>query len=446
MGALTITEAMLMAPAAARKATFVRRIAHNAACAIGLTLITGSYLPLIVWYPLLVAMLAIDVEAGQRFLRAAADRTRGAGIAFVAMSVAAISTYAGMALTGALLGGADGRLAAVLMACGSLVTIMVLMVEAPGFMLLSAAPTALLIAVLPLLPDRTPDVDPIARTIGLYLVAAVFAHQLLRSVSHHVRLFRHEHEARQEAERRREEAEIRGREAEARRREAEVANQAKVEFLTMVTHELRTPLNAVINYAEIIEEDGEGVIAEDARRITKSARHLLGMIERILEFSEVRRGEVGLTSDVDLVALARRVLSSHSAALEHSGNVTAIVCSEPDAVVHTDAECLSQSLDAVISNAAKFTKDGRIEVIIGRDEECWRIVVTDTGIGMSEAQVSSLFEAFRQGDGAHTRSAEGLGLGLATAHAVMKMLGGSITVTSTPGKGTSVTLMIAPCH
>ena len=426
----------LSGPAAARRTTFVRRAAHNVACAVGLSLISGSLIPLFVNLPLLLAMLALDVEAGQRFLRAAPERKRVAALTFMAMSVAAITTYALMAFVGALLGGADGRLAAMFLAAGSLVTIIVLMVEAPLYMLMSAAPSVLLLATLPLLPDARPSVHGLASTIGLYLTFLVFAHQLYRTATHHVHLFERNRRSRQEADRRREEAEAHGREADERRREAEKASRVKGEFLTTMTHELRTPLNAVINYAEMIEEEATDAVADYARSITRSGRHLACLVERILEFSDIQEGKIRLgTTEFDLVELAQSVLADQRELMLKNNNLGGVRCSELHAPVVGDRQRIRQCVEVLVSNAAKFTANGRVEIVIEPSGSDWSVVVSDTGEGIGRARLEEIFEPFAQADASHTRRVDGLGLGLASARAVARLMHGDISVESIEGQG-----------
>ncbi|WAJ27811.1 hybrid sensor histidine kinase/response regulator [Antarcticirhabdus aurantiaca] len=229
---------------------------------------------------------------------------------------------------------------------------------------------------------------------------------------------------------------------------AEEANIAKSQFLANMSHELRTPLSAIIGYAEmLIEEAEEGAAASDLgadiRKIESNARHLLGLINDVLDLSKVESGKMDVyaeTFDVaevvaDVAATARRL------AEKKNNRLTADVAGDAGAM-HTDVTRLRQILLNLLSNAAKFTQDGTITLAVRREGESLVFVVTDTGIGMTPEQLERLFQRFSQADASTTRKFGGTGLGLSLAKVFSAMLGGTIAVESRPGVGSTFTLTL----
>ncbi|TNC14431.1 response regulator [Methylobacterium terricola] len=234
---------------------------------------------------------------------------------------------------------------------------------------------------------------------------------------------------------------------------AEEANRAKSQFLANMSHELRTPLSAVIGYSEMLQEEledlGEESLLGDMRKIEANARHLLGLINDVLDLSkiEAERMEV-YAEDLDVAETVREVATTVDALVVKKGNHLDLHLGEGDGKdlgrAHTDATKLRQCLINLLSNAAKFTEGGTITLSAAREHreggDRLRFTVTDTGIGMSEEQLSRLFQRFTQADASTTRRFGGTGLGLAITRAFARMLGGEITVTSRVGEGTTFTL------
>ncbi len=231
----------------------------------------------------------------------------------------------------------------------------------------------------------------------------------------------------------------------AAREVAEEANRAKSQFLANMSHELRTPLSAVIGYSEMIQEEledlGEPTLIADMRKIEANARHLLGLINDVLDISKIEAERVEIYSEpFDVAEIVREVGVTVEGLVAKKGNTLALSLAPDLGQACTDVTKLRQCLINLLSNAAKFTEDGRIALAVTRAGTDLRFTVSDTGIGMSPEQVGRLFERFTQADASTTRRFGGTGLGLAITRAFAEMLGGSITVESREGAGTTFVL------
>lgn len=232
---------------------------------------------------------------------------------------------------------------------------------------------------------------------------------------------------------------------------AEEASRAKSAFLANTSHELRTPLNAVIGYSELLEEEtaanGHHEYAADLSRIKAAGRHLLGIISGILDLSKVEAGktEVDL-APLNLAALLDEVGSAIEPLARQNGNSLTVDCSPAIGEIRSDPVKLRQILINLLSNAAKFTRDG--EILLSAETETmdmddWlKIRVRDTGIGISPDQFDTLFDAFTQADSSTTRRFGGTGLGLAISRRYCELLSGRIDVESRPGEGTVFTVSL----
>ena len=236
------------------------------------------------------------------------------------------------------------------------------------------------------------------------------------------------------------------------RKEAEQASVAKSQFLATMSHELRTPLNAIIGYSEILEEDlqdaPENANPDDARRIRRAARHLLTLINEVLDLSKIESGRLELIhGPVDIAALLKDVEETvRPIGARHNNRVELDVVGKMP-VLETDASRLKQCLLNLATNACKFTKDGRVTIRASiekrADASMLEVVVTDTGIGIKAEDQARLFQPFIQVDGTETRAQDGTGLGLVITRKLARAMGGDVSMTSTAGLGSTFTLAIS---
>ena len=234
---------------------------------------------------------------------------------------------------------------------------------------------------------------------------------------------------------------------EAARAAAEAANAAKSQFLANMSHELRTPLSAVIGYSEMVQEEledlGQPDLIADMKKIEANARHLLGLINDVLDISKIEADRVEIhAEDFDVAAVIQDVAATVEGLIAKKNNTLALDLGDDLGTAHTDVTKLRQCLINLLSNAAKFTENGRISLAADRVGADLRIRIADTGIGMTHEQVGKLFERFTQADASTTRRFGGTGLGLAITRAFAEMLGGAIAVESRDGEGTTFTLTL----
>jgi PAS domain S-box-containing protein len=227
---------------------------------------------------------------------------------------------------------------------------------------------------------------------------------------------------------------------------AESANRSKSTFLANMSHELRTPLNAIIGYSEMLVEEAEDggldSMIPDLRKIESAGRHLLELINSVLDLSKIEAGKMDLYYEtIDIQAMVRDVTSIIQPLVEKNGNRFEVTVAPNVGTMHADLTKVRQSLLNLLSNAAKFTSDGRVELDVRRvaagGGEWITLRVTDTGIGLSKNQSERLFESFSQADASTTRKYGGTGLGLAISRKFCRMMGGDIAVASEPGMGST---------
>ena len=233
-------------------------------------------------------------------------------------------------------------------------------------------------------------------------------------------------------------------------RQLEIASEHKSQFLANMSHELRTPLNAIIGYSEILQEDfadgGQQQHIPDLKKIENAGRHLLGLINDILDLSKIEAGRMDVfIEEVEIAPLLDEVRSIITPLTQKNGNSLEFRVSPDLSSMRTDRTKLKQSLLNVLSNASKFTQNGRLTLAAERFDAgipMVRFAVSDTGIGMNEEQLGRLFQAFSQADASTTKKYGGTGLGLAITRHFCHLLGGEITVTSQPGEGSTFTIAL----
>jgi signal transduction histidine kinase len=227
------------------------------------------------------------------------------------------------------------------------------------------------------------------------------------------------------------------------------ASQHKSQFLANMSHELRTPLNAIIGVSEMLREDAEAAQQdlEPLDRVLGAARHLLALINDILDLSKIEAGRMELQlEDFALAPLIESVVKTVEPLAAKNGNQLAVRCDGAIGSLHADSMRLRQALLNLMSNANKFTERGTITVQAHQARENGRdwitIAVADTGIGMTAEQMGKLFQEFSQADASTTRKYGGTGLGLAISKRFCQMMGGDITVDSEQGKGSTFTIRL----
>jgi signal transduction histidine kinase/DNA-binding response OmpR family regulator len=230
--------------------------------------------------------------------------------------------------------------------------------------------------------------------------------------------------------------------------QAEAANHAKSAFLASMSHELRTPLNAIIGYSEMlaeeaVESNGANILP-DLDKIRTAGKHLLELINTVLDLSKIEAGKMELLPEVFSVErLIQDVVDVIGPIAGKNGNRLSVAVAPEIGDIRADQVKLRQSLFNLLSNASKFTSNGEVTLTVRREPEDWiAFEVRDTGVGMTPEQLARLFEAFVQGDPSMSRKFGGTGLGLTISRRLARMMGGDIDAASQPGKGSIFTLRI----
>jgi adenylate cyclase len=235
------------------------------------------------------------------------------------------------------------------------------------------------------------------------------------------------------------------------RDQAEAMSLTKSAFLANMSHELRTPLNAIIGVTEMLQEDARDLKREDEieplNRVSGAARHLLALINDILDLSKIEAGRMELNLETFSIApLIDDVVRTFETLAANNGNRIVVDCDPATKSIHADQMRVRQTLLNLVSNANKFTERGTLTIRARRREidnrEWVEIAVTDTGIGMTPAQMEKLFQEFSQVDSSTTRKYGGTGLGLAISQRFCRMMGGDISVQSEAGRGSTFTITL----
>ncbi len=233
--------------------------------------------------------------------------------------------------------------------------------------------------------------------------------------------------------------------------QALAATQTKSQFLANMSHELRTPLNAIIGYSEMLQEEaedsGETAFVPDLKKIHTAGKHLLNLINDILDLSKIEAGKMELYLETfDLGTLLEDVVATADLLVNKKQNKLSFVPAANLGSVRADLTKVRQSLFNLLSNACKFTENGTITFTARRETGAggdWMVfAVTDSGIGMTREQMGRLFQAFSQADASTIRKFGGTGLGLAITRHFCRMMGGDVTVASEAGKGSTFTIRL----
>lgn len=243
------------------------------------------------------------------------------------------------------------------------------------------------------------------------------------------------------------------RDLEQARANAEALGCQRSRFFAKMSHELRTPLNAIIGYSDILLEELEyGGRRDDPRkadvtRIKAAGTHLLSLVSRVLDMKSIETGADDV--EVSVVSLSRlrdEISAASIPNVERGGNQFVVICRDPAKSLQTDVTKVRQVLINLLSNAAKFTKDGMVklelEVIVQGDREVLRATVSDTGIGISPEGMSRIFRDYQQAETETATRYGGTGIGLSISRYLARLIGGEITVKSVPGQGSSFTAWI----
>jgi signal transduction histidine kinase len=240
------------------------------------------------------------------------------------------------------------------------------------------------------------------------------------------------------------------REIEDKSRQLQLASEHKSQFVSSVSHELRTPLNAIIGLTEMMVKNaarfGTEKAQEPLQRVNRAGTHLLGLINQVLDLSKIEAGKLELNPQtVQLAPLINDVISTAGQLAEQNKNRLVVAAQENLGALTVDPMRLRQILLNLLSNACKFTKAGEVKLAarkVSNGSSFVEFAVSDTGIGMTPEQQAKLFEEFTQADATTAQRFGGTGLGLAITRKLARMMGGDVTVTSEPGKGSVFTVRL----
>ncbi|MBL0715884.1 MAG: GHKL domain-containing protein [Desulfosarcina sp.] len=232
------------------------------------------------------------------------------------------------------------------------------------------------------------------------------------------------------------------REIEEKGRELALANRHKSEFLANMSHELRTPLNAFLGYTELIVDNIYGEVPDKIRqildRLEKNGRHLLNLINDVLDLSKIEAGQLTLAlNDYAMGEVVQTVITAVEGLAAEKNLTLSVAVSSKLRAGRGDVQRIAQVFMNLLGNAIKFTENGEIRVSVAERDDRFSVAVSDTGCGLAEADQKRIFKEFHQADGSSTREKGGTGLGLAIAKRIVEMHGGRIWVESASGKGST---------
>jgi signal transduction histidine kinase/DNA-binding response OmpR family regulator len=228
---------------------------------------------------------------------------------------------------------------------------------------------------------------------------------------------------------------------------AEEASRAKSGFLANMSHELRTPMNAIIGYSEMLIEDaedgGDEELASDLNKIQQAGKHLLALINDVLDLSKIEAGRMDLYLETfEVATMLEEVSATIRSVVAQNSNELRVEVAPEVGRMHADLTKVRQALFNLLSNAAKFTENGHVEVRVEPEGDDLLFAVKDSGIGIPPEKLAHIFDEFSQADESTTRNFGGTGLGLAITRRFCQMMGGDVEVESVPGEGSTFTLRI----
>ena len=404
--------------------------------ALGLAMVILTGIAILPW-PLVLAWTAVAlvvVYAENRGLRAAARRGQTAAGGFwpPALRVLATTVYALAALAFIVKGGPAERLFAFALISASMVHVLMRYYRAPWILAASLSPWVIILALVGFGLARTALHE--GRPLGVLTASFTIAMLAVQFWSARAQLAASWLELMEAREA-----------AETRERAAEAANRAKSEFLSNMSHEIRTPLNGVLGMAQALTTDRlTDVQQERVSIIRRSSESLLAVLNDLLDLSRIEACALGLeVAEFDLADLVDGVVAAHRpAAAEKALAFDLEVAPEARGRYLGDAARIRRILLGLTDNAVKFTAAGRIVLSVDRDADHVIFAMSDTGIGISEADLAHLFEGFFQADASLTRRYGGAGVGLAVCHELAGLMGGTIEAISTPGQGSTFTVRL----
>jgi signal transduction histidine kinase len=231
------------------------------------------------------------------------------------------------------------------------------------------------------------------------------------------------------------------------RDQAMEATQAKSRFLANMSHELRTPLNAILGYGELLLDNIYGELGERPRevleRVQSNGKHLLGLINDVLDLSKIEAGRLSLVvDDYAMQAIVQSVMAATEGLAQTKGLALTAQLADDMPLGRGDERRLTQVLLNLVGNAIKFTESGSVEITAGAADGWFELAVRDTGPGIAEADQARIFEAFQQVDSTSTRKKGGTGLGLSISKRIVELYGGAMSVESTPGAGSTFRVVL----